>query len=90
MRTIWILGIVLLAAVILLGCTSTQQTPPTENESQSPPPSEQIAPPPTPHEQTAPTYTGPLNGSKIKLTCVEDGDCKIIKYTKLNLNNKKI
>jgi hypothetical protein len=75
MRTVWLFGFLLLA-VAALGCIgAAEEQPPAETDDTTP-----SVPGPAPGVQEAPVYDAPLNGSKIRLDCQADEDCKLIRY----------
>ena len=70
----WIfVGILLIAAIVVLGCAQKQET---EEETAEEP----VAAAPIVVEKAPqiPLYQAPLEGSKIKKTCTNDSDCRLI------------
>lgn len=72
----WIfVGILLIAAIVILGCSAKESKEPTAITTQV-----DVTPsaPVTSAAPTIPLYQAPLDGSKIKKTCAKDSDCVLI------------
>jgi len=70
----WIfVGILLIAAIVILGCAQKEEAA-TQEEA----PAQVEVAAPIVVEKPIPLYNAPLEGSKIKKTCAKDSDCRLI------------
>lgn len=74
MENKWIfIGIALIAAIVILGCAQKEEA---SAQVETPAVVESVAP--VVVENPIPLYNAPLEGSKIKKTCGNDSDCRLI------------